>query len=117
MTEFKTLTKLQYQQYVKGRSDLDKQYNRQIIEKYEHVMDRNRTIANRYYENNKDKVSERHKVAYEKKKTIKKDIKSDENTEKVYEEPQIEKSEDKEEVDKEVNEKVNYNPHNFGEYY
>jgi len=126
MSDFKTLTKEGYTKYVKSRSKLDKEFNKEIVDKYNHVIERNRTISNRYYENNKDKVSERHKIAYEKKKTIKKTIKNDEiseiNNDDVINDDlvdeKVEKVESVENIEKVESDKKPYHDlyHEYGDY-
>ena len=106
--DFKTISKLEYQDYIKNRKILDKNYSKSIIEKYteekpkiedkeEHHLQVRRNLSKKYYERDKDQIKEKRKIEYQKKKDNRQKEEQEKNKLKSEEEAQNEETQEEKE--------------------
>jgi len=108
--DFKTISKLEYQDYIKNRKILDKNYSKFIIDKYteekpkiedkeEHHLQVRRDLQKKYYERDKDQIKAKRKTEYQKKKDNRQKEQQEKIKLKSEEEAQNEEKEDVEPIE------------------
>jgi hypothetical protein len=106
--DFKTISKLEYQDYIKNRKNLDKNYTKTTIDKYsaekqkiedkeEHHLQVRRDLQKKYYERDKDKIRAKKRADYQKKKDNRQKEEKEKNKLKSEEEAQKEEKEEEKE--------------------
>jgi hypothetical protein len=106
--DFKTISKLEYQDYIKNRKNLDKNYSKSIIDKYteekpkiedkeQHHLQVRRNLSKKYYERDKEIIKEKRKTEYQKKKDNRQKEEQEKNKLKSEEEAQNEETQEEKE--------------------
>lgn len=106
--DFKTISKLEYQDYIKNRKNLDKNYTKTTIEKYsaekqkiedkeEHHLQVRRDLQKKYYQRDKDQIKARRRAEYQKKKDNRQKEEQEKNKLKSEEEAQNEETQEEKE--------------------
>jgi len=97
--DFKTISKLEYQDYIKNRKNLDKNYSKSIIDKYteekpkiedkeQHHLQVRRNLQKKYYERDKDQINAKRRAEYQMKKDNRQKQEQEKNKLKSEEEAQ-----------------------------
>jgi hypothetical protein len=106
--DFKTISKLEYQDYIKNRKNLDKNYSKSVIDKYteekpkiedkeQHHLQVRRNLSKKYYERDKEIIKEKRKTEYQKKKDNRQKQEQEKNKLKSEEEAQNEETQEEKE--------------------
>lgn len=104
--DFKTISKLEYLDYIKNRKNLDKNYSKSVIEKFtqekprmdiqeQKTLECRRKCSAKYYEKNKDTLNEKSAIRYQKKKDNR--LKQEQEKNKLKSEEEAQKQEIEEE--------------------
>lgn len=114
--DFKTISKLEYQDYIKNRKNLDKNYSNSTIERYtlekpkldekeEHHLQVRRDLSKKYYQRDKEIIKQRQRNYYHKKKDNRQKEEEEKNKLKSEEEEQKQEIQEEKEEEQPIEQK------------